>query len=238
MTREDPIVRFETSGAGPETYVLVHGIGASSRYFRPLARELSRGAVVLNVDLPGHGSAPKPAHALSVPDYARVLWSALEKTGVENPVLVGHSMGAQVVVEMARTGRPVAGVALLAPTNYAPERSLWRQALRLAQDTLREPPAVNAIVFADYNFRCGPSWYLKTSTAMLGHHIEDRIAGVAAPLVIARGARDPIVPRRWVSELADLRPGTRTFEVDGEAHVLMFRSAAEVAGLCRGLVEP
>ena len=235
---EDATVHIHTSGAGATTYVLIHGIGVSSRYFRPLAEELSRDAVVHSVDLPGHGRVPKPARTLSVPDYARVLWAALDRLGVETPVLVGHSMGAQIAAEMALSGRLLAGVVLLGPTNYAAERGLWRQALRLGQDTLREPPSVNAVVFTDYGFRCGPSWYLKTTPAMLGYHIEDAIGGIQAPLLIGRGARDPIVPRRWIEELAALRPGAQTAEVAGEAHVLMMKSAPEVARLCRGLVAP
>jgi pimeloyl-ACP methyl ester carboxylesterase len=232
---KDAAVHVHTSGAGPVTYVLVHGIGTSSRYYRPLAAELSRDALVVSVDLPGHGRVPKPQRPLSVPDYARVLWAALDRIGVEAPVLVGHSMGSQIVVEMALAGRPLAGVVLLGPTNYAPERGFWRQALRLGQDTLREPPSVNAVVFTDYGLRCGLSWYLKTTPAMLGHHIEDRIGAVTAPLLIVRGAKDPIAPRRWIEELAALKPGAQTAEVDGEAHVLMMKSAPEVARLCRGL---
>ncbi|GER23086.1 dihydrolipoamide acetyltransferase [Zafaria cholistanensis] len=231
-------VHIHTSGAGATTYVLIHGIGVSSRYFRPLGEELAREALVHNVDLPGHGRSPKPARPLSVPDYARVLWAALDRIGVEAPVLVGHSMGAQIAAEMALAGRQLAGVVLLGPTNYAAERGFWRQALRLGQDTLREPFAVNAVVFTDYAFRCGLPWYLKTTPAMLGHHIEDAVGGIGAPLLIGRGAKDPLVPRRWIEELAALRPGAETAEVAGEAHVLMMKSAPEVARLCRKLVAP
>ncbi|WP_345149017.1 alpha/beta fold hydrolase [Arthrobacter ginkgonis] len=235
---EGATVHIHTSGAGATTYVLIHGIGVSSRYFRPLADELSRDAVVHNVDLPGHGRAPKPAHALSVPEYARVLWAALDRIGTEAPVLVGHSMGAQIAAEMALTGQLLSGVVLLGPANYAAERGFWRQALRLGQDSLREPPSVTAVVVTDYALRCGPSWYLQTAAAMLGHHIEDAIGGIQAPLLIGRGTKDPLAPRRWVEELAALRPGAQTAEVAGEAHALMVRSAPEVARLCRGLVGP
>lgn len=235
---EGATVHVHTSGAGATTYVLIHGIGVSSRYFRPLGEELARDAVVHNVDLPGHGRSPKPARPLSVPDYARVLWAALDRIGVEAPVLVGHSMGAQIAAEMALAGRLLAGVVLLGPTNYAAERGFWRQALRLGQDTLREPPSVNAVVLTDYAFRCGLPWYLKTTPAMLGHHIEDAVGGIEAPLLIGRGAKDPLVPRRWIEELAELRPGAETAEVAGEAHVLMMKSAPEVASLCRRVVAP
>jgi pimeloyl-ACP methyl ester carboxylesterase len=267
-------VGLRTSGSGPETYVLIHGIGVSSRYFRPLAAELARTATVHTIDLPGHGVVPKPKHALSVPQYAEAVWAALAERGVGQPVLVGHSMGAQIAVEMASprstpggttgtmadgttgtmaggtaegphrlsaheaadSGRTPAAVVLLGPTNYPAERSFWRQAMRLGQDTLREPLRVNWIVFSDYLFRCGLPWYLKTVPAMLGSRIEDAIGQVPVPVVVVRGAGDPIVPAAWATAIARLAPRGTVAEICGESHVMMYRSAAAVAALCRAAV--
>ncbi|GGL95143.1 alpha/beta fold hydrolase [Nakamurella endophytica] len=66
--------------AGPPTgapFVLVHGIGVSSRYFRRLAAVLARTDPVVTVDLPGFGSTPKPPRVLSVPELAEVLAECL-----------------------------------------------------------------------------------------------------------------------------------------------------------------
>src|SRR3982751_3353809 len=55
------------------TFVLVHGIGVSSRYFQPLASELARRGRVFLVDLPGYGAAPNPRRDVSLADHAGVL---------------------------------------------------------------------------------------------------------------------------------------------------------------------
>ena len=83
----------------------------------------------------------------------------------------------------------------------------------------------------DY-LRCGPRWYLSLLPAMLGQKLEDRIAGVRVPVRIVRGSRDPIVPLYWCQELAEALPGTTVDNIDGEGHVMMFRSPAPVAQLC------
>lgn len=231
-------IRVHSSGSGCHTYVLIHGIGVSSRYFRPLATELARTATVHNVDLPGHGSAPKPKHLPTVPGFARAVWSALEKLGVQSPVLVGHSMGAQVAVEMAHQLPTAASkLVLLGPTNYPPERTGVLQGFRLGQDTLREPWRVNAVVFSDYILRCGPRWYFRTLPAMLGNRIEERITEVQIPVLVVRGKNDPIVPSAWAGSLAQLAPRGTLVEVEGESHVLMYRSARAVADLCRAAAE-
>lgn len=186
--------------------------------FPPLAAELAHTATVHNIDLPGHGSTPKPSRTLSVRDYAHAVWDALDDLGVRRPTLVGHSMGAQVAVEMANMRAAAApAIVLLGPTNYAPERGFWRQSLRLGHDTLRRPWKVNAIVFSDYAFRCGLPWYFRTVPMMLSNRIEDTIATVQVPVLVVRGTRDPIVPAAWISALAYLAPRGTMAQVEGKA---------------------
>src|SRR5690554_522591 len=89
------------AGAGSETVVLIHGIGVSARYFGPLVRELARTHRVLAPDLPGFGRSPRPREVLSIEDHAAVLavlvTDHLGGGRAGRPVLVGHSMGVQVV---------------------------------------------------------------------------------------------------------------------------------------------
>lgn len=233
--RPGALLHVHSAGTGPDTYVLIHGIGVSSRYFRPLTAELARTDTVHTIDLPGHGNTPKPRQPLSVPDYAHAVWGALDELGVRRPILVGHSMGAQIVVEMVTMRADALAVVLLGPTTYPPERGFWWQSLRLGQDTLREPWRANLLVFSDYAFRCGLPWYLKTVPAMLSNHIENSIATVQVPVVVVRGIRDPIAPAAWASAIAQMAPMGTMSQVEGEGHVVMYRRAAVVAGLCRGV---
>jgi pimeloyl-ACP methyl ester carboxylesterase len=225
-------VRIRTVGFGPTDFVLVHGIGVSGRYFEPLAAELARHGTVHLVDLPGHGGTAKPDRALSLVDFAGLVEAAMVRLGVGPAVLVGHSMGCQVVVEMAlHHPDTVAALVLLAPTANRRERTAWQHGLRLLQDGFREPLTVDMIEITDYA-RCGPRWYLKTLPAMLGQKLEHRIAGVQVPVRIVRGDRDPIVPLYWCRELVAACPGATVDSIPGEAHVMMFRSPGPVARLC------
>jgi pimeloyl-ACP methyl ester carboxylesterase len=51
------------SSGARKTYVLLHGIGVSYRYFSRLHRELALTADVYTFDLPGLGDAPRPPPA-------------------------------------------------------------------------------------------------------------------------------------------------------------------------------
>ncbi|GAB3279448.1 alpha/beta hydrolase [Sinomonas notoginsengisoli] len=229
-------VRVWSGGDGPRDYVLVHGIGVSPAYFRPLAEELALRDRVHAVELPGFGRSPKPTRALSIEDFASCVWAALDQLGVVSPILVGHSMGAQVVVEMAlqRPGIPL--LALLGPTVDETAHSAVRQGLRLAWDTATEPPVVAATILRDYA-RCGQRWYLTTVPAMMAHRIEERLPLVTAPVLLMRGARDRISPQRWIERLVRAAPAARSCSVPSQAHVLMYRGAAAVAACLRAEAE-
>ncbi|ASN52782.1 alpha/beta fold hydrolase [Sinomonas sp. R1AF57] len=217
-----------SGGAGSRDYVLVHGIGVSSLYYRPLAEVLAAHGRVHVVELPGFGKSLTPRRPLSIEDFAETAWEALDTLGIRDPVLIGHSMGAQVVVEMAIDRPSPRPIVLLGPTVNVRERTVPRQALRLTWDSIIEPFGVTPIVFGDY-IRCGVPWYVRTLREMMRHRIEQRIPLVEAPILLMSGRRDPISPPSWLRTLAGLARSARTAVLDREAHVLMFRGAREVA---------
>ncbi|MBD8044393.1 alpha/beta hydrolase [Arthrobacter sp. Sa2BUA2] len=230
-------VGLRTSGAAGPEVVLIHGIGASARYFERLAHELSADHRVHCVELPGHGGLPRPSEALTMAGYADVVIQALRRAGIARARLVGHSMGCQVTVEAALLAPDlVSSVLLLAPTVNRAERNAALQALRLAQDTLHETLDVNRIVFTDY-LRAGPRWYLATLRRMMEHRLEERLAMVQAPVGVVRGAKDPIVPPSWLARLEGARPGTLLGEIPDSPHVLMWNRPAEAAAWVRRVGE-
>ena len=230
-------VRIATRGSGAQAYVLVPGIGVSPRYFVPLARELAAVGTVHTVELPGFGGSRKPRRRLEMTDFAGIVRQALAEAGVGPAVLIGHSMGCQIVAEMT-LARPelTQSLVLLGPTTNSAERNRFLQGLRLAQDTLREPPQINYVVFSDY-LRSGPRWYFTTVPVLVHHRLEEALARISVPILILRGERDPIVPRRWTQELAATSASACAGEVEGEAHVLMFRRPRTVAAACQQLAE-
>ncbi|MFF3037785.1 alpha/beta fold hydrolase [Arthrobacter citreus] len=228
-------VGLRSSGTPGPDVVLVHGIGASSRYFEPLARELSRDHNVHLVELPGHGGMERPQTGLTMAGYGAAVTGALRQAGIEDALLAGHSMGCQVVVEAALADPGlVASMLLLAPTVNRAERNAAAQAFRLAQDTLHETLAVNRIVFTDY-LRTGPRWYLGTLRSMLDHRMEARLALTHCPVAVVSGSRDPIVPRSWLLRLEESRDGVGLGEVPAAPHVLMWNSPEPTAEWVRKL---
>lgn len=225
---DDYTVIVRSAGRAGQPVVLVHGIGVSARYFEPLAAELASRGAVYAIELPGFGSSPTPRRAFSVPEYGAIVSQVLRRLDLPGVVLVGHSMGCQIAAETAAAApNLVHKLVLLGPTANDRERTIGRQALRLAQDTLRESPIVNWVVFTDYLRSFIP--YLRTLPAMVSHRLEDSIARVSCPVVLMRGGRDPIVPVDWLRRLAAAHGHAVIVEVDEAPHVLMYHRAADTA---------
>lgn len=233
----EAVVTVDTGadGRGTDVFVLVHGIGVSSRYFERLVPVLARHGRVIALDLPGFGRArcPRPPRAYTVADYAAVVGRAIDRLGVGPCVVVGHSMGAQIAAELAVT-RPesVARAVLLGPVVPPRDRTVVRAGFRLLRDTLREGPRANRLVIADY-LACGPRWYLAVLPSMLAYRLEEVVRRVRAPLTVVRGARDPIAGEEWARALAAGAPRGRFVRVPGCPHVVMHAAPERTAAAIR-----
>lgn len=216
---------------GAPRVVLVHGLGVSHRYFRPLAACLAPRARVYAPDLPGFGRSPGPARALDVAGLADALARALEARGIGAATCVGNSLGCQVVAELAaREPARVSRAVLVGPTVDPSGASAAAQLLRLVRDVPLEPPALIPVVAADY-LACGPSRLWATFRHALGHRMTDALARVQAPTLVVRGSRDPLVSRAWAEAAVRLVPAGRLVEVPGTAHAAHFAAPRRLARL-------
>lgn len=231
-------LNIHSGGTGGPAFVLVHGIGASHRYFLPLARMLAKQGTVHILDLPGFGSTPRPSRALDMADFASLVLKGLEAMRIGPATLVGHSMGTQVTVEMARQQPDAASaVVLLGPTAEEGERTLAAQALRLIRNSARASFKSQLVVGFDY-LRCGPKWFAKTMPALLSYRTEENIADLDMPLLVVAGERDPVAPERWLQKLAASCVDGRLDRVAGEPHAVMYTDPTAVARLCLGMQTP
>ncbi|MEJ3403347.1 alpha/beta hydrolase [Rathayibacter sp. YIM 133350] len=232
FTHDDlTLVAKHLDGPTDALFVLVHGIGVASRYFGPLARALAPYGAVIALELPGMGSTPEPRHAASIERYADLLAAWARHENLADATVVGHSMGTQITTEFAlRAPDAVGRVVLIGAVTNPAERSVTKQALRLAQDSLKERLDVNLIVFTDY-LRCGPRWMLKIAPVMRDYPLLTRAARVSQPALVMRGEHDPISPRVWNRAIAGALPAGTMVELPGQAHVGMYTDAERASGI-------
>lgn len=212
-------------------FVLVHGIGMGHRIFRGVAEELGHAGTVYAVDLPGFGDSPKPEQTLTMPMCGELLAAFVASLPERERVLVGHSMGTQVVVEALIQHPEIAGRAvLIAPTVNPAERTARQQAFRMVQDLAGESLKVLAIGLIQYA-KAGPRWFIRQLRAMLEHRLETVLPKLQAPALVVRGEVDRVCPRLWAQQVTSLIPTAEMREVGGRGHEAMIRSPEPVASM-------
>lgn len=204
--------------------VLVHGLGVSSRYMMPTAELLAPHARVFAPDLPGFGRSRRPRRALSIPELADALAAWMKASGIERAVLVGNSLGAQIIVDFAvRYPEFVAQAVLIAPTIDPRARGFMRQLARLLLDSLREPLSLLPLAIADY-LRAGLRRGARTLRFALRDKVEDKLPLMQTRTLVVRGGRDPIVPQKWMEEATCLLPRARLVVIPTAAHAVNYNS--------------
>lgn len=240
----DTYARVSTVGrTGDRSFVLVPGIGVSSNYFERLAAHLNDYGPVHALDLPGFGGVPHPkAGRMSIGDYADLVGQVIDELGLVDPVLVGHSMGTQVVADLAARypdgfagpgGRPAAqlsSIVLLGPVLSPDQRTLRKAALNFVRAALREPPRVAVLALQAY-LLCGVRWFSRVLPEMMHFPIEEALPRIRANTLVISGKLDTLCPSDWIDEVMSLLPSARVEIIEEAAHSVMHAHADTVAAL-------
>jgi pimeloyl-ACP methyl ester carboxylesterase len=98
---------WTSEGKGAPGVLLCDGLGCDGFIWRYLEPALARAHRVLHWHYPGHGQSPAPreARVISLPSFADDAVNVLDAAGVQRAVIIGHSMGVQVALEMLRRHR-------------------------------------------------------------------------------------------------------------------------------------
>ena len=94
-------VWYEAHGTGSPALVFVHGWSCDRGYWRPQIDHFARRYQVVSIDLAGHGDSGVGREAWTMPAFGADVVAVVEKLGLGEVVLIGHSMGGDVIVEAA-----------------------------------------------------------------------------------------------------------------------------------------
>jgi pimeloyl-ACP methyl ester carboxylesterase len=190
---------------------------------------------IVIVDLPGYGKTPKPADVLSIVELAAIVTKVARQLTLERPLILGHSMGCQIVAHSVKDAPQLySKMILISPTVNASERRLFIQAVRLMEDIFFEPVRAGIIIFTDY-MRMGLHRYLVTCRYMLHDQIEETLRNCPIPVLLVRGQRDVISPSSWIQELRDVTSG-RVCEIAHGPHAVQLQSPRFLAEICHEFI--
>lgn len=119
-TIDDAKVCYRISGKGNDA-VLLHGWGGQKESFAQVHRHLEAHFRTCSIDLPGFGQSDPPRQVWGSGDYAEFLRRLLQKLGIRDPIIIGHSFGGKVAVTLASI-MPVRKLVLVNSAGIRPKR--------------------------------------------------------------------------------------------------------------------
>lgn len=239
-----------TLDPGDPTILMIHGAGQDHTLWRIQTRTLAAGGSnALAVDLPGHGmSRGRPLQTIS----AMARWSAelLEQLDVQRVVVVGHSMGALISIQLASDRPNLVGGMVLSGASVVMrvhEQLLAKaadgddEAIELivgwahtgsgrmgtaVQPGMWEPGVARRIMGSDVSV-------LSSDLIACDRHRFERLDLVRCRVVVVAGTADRMTPLRGAEKLASLLPDAQLVLVPGAGHDLVSRAHRTVTDAIR-----
>jgi pimeloyl-ACP methyl ester carboxylesterase len=219
---EWPYILKEAAVALP-ALVLVHGGGLAADSWDLTIGQIHRSApelTVLALDMPGRRNKPGDLREMTIADYVDSLVGDIESAGLEDIVIVGHSMGAMplpgVVTKLGapRVREMIFAAALLPPEGTSiVDSSPWLSATMARRAAKRNVPGPTPKWMARFVYMNGvPSHRRRFMTDKL--YAES--LRILTEKVFRRGMPDDI-PRTWIMTLRDriLAPKVQRRYIDG-----------------------
>ena len=94
-------LHFEVEGRGTPALVFVHGWSCDRSYWSGQVAHFAEQHQVVTIDLAGHGESGDGRREWTMPAFGGDVVAVIEQLELREVVLIGHSMGGDVIVEVA-----------------------------------------------------------------------------------------------------------------------------------------
>jgi pimeloyl-ACP methyl ester carboxylesterase len=94
-------IRFDIVGSAKRALVFVHGWSCDRTYWRHQVGAFAEEHRVVAIDLAGHGESDVGRSAWTMPSFGADVVAVVDALDLDDVVLIGHSMGGDVIVEAA-----------------------------------------------------------------------------------------------------------------------------------------
>lgn len=253
-------INFIRRGTG-KPLLLLHGIGGSWRSWQTILDDLTAEREVIAVDLPGFGNTPPLSGPVTIGTLADAVTNFLRTHNLLGIDAVGSSMGARLVLELARRGGVVGAVVSLDPGGF------WQgweipvfyhsvslstklvRALQPAMPFLTGNPVTRSLLFAQFSahpwqipghvaldemrsFAHAPSFDELLRNLAYGEKQQAAPKGsITSPLVIGWGRQDKVCLPSQSERALEKFPDARIYWFENCGHFPQWDQPAETTRL-------
>ena len=236
--------------------IFLHGVTDSSHSWSSTTPFLSGDYRTYALDQRGHGDSERPLFGYSMAQFAEDVIAFMDKLGIEQAVIVGHSMGSFIAHQVASVyPQRVSHLVLVgsAPTSVRNElvTFLWDEIIGLPDfqdpidpDFIRElqtgPNPIDPDFFEkvlEESAKVPARVWKAAFRGLLTDDHTDFLDDVTAPVLIIWGTLDPIFLLADQQALQAALPGAVFIAYDGAGHNTQWEQPQRVADDIRDLIE-
>ncbi len=226
--------------------VFVHGLSGNLTWWSTLIPKFSKKYRVIAVDLPGHGKSGKTFKSYRLHDLAEYLWELLESLSLQDPVLVGYSMGGALTLKcLADHPKKIKDAILIAPAGVRKPHPLWQRLIArttlnlpllkrylfpraMASSVKERPEEILQIIYNSMHITKDPEWkefqevVMTTTKDLLSFSVQDRLHHIQTRLLAVWGAEDFLEPAVLADILRKKKADVEVTVIPGCGHQPMF----------------
>ena len=240
--------KYSCSERDKTPLILIHGAGGSYLHWPTEIRRMG-GENILAIDLPGHGNSGGEGEQ-TIKAYSETVLSFFDEMGLDQPTIVGHSMGS-AIAQLLCLNHPERVQRLILIGAGAMFR-VHPDILRLSTSEITFPEVVSMVM--DWVFssqtpkrlvelagermaQVPPAVVHNDFLACKAFDIRDQVREIQQPVLVICGSEDQMTPVRFSQFLMEELPAARLEIIPNAGHMVMLEQPEMVANLIREFIE-
>lgn len=226
-------LKTEYTECGEGTPVLLlHGWGSSFDVYKGIMSALSDHCRLVAVNFPGCGNSQMMSSPWSLEDYCDFCLEFMEKTGLENPIMIGHSHGGRVVLKMtAEKQVNPPKIVLLDSAGLIPVKSFKQKfrskSFKAIKTVLTLPVIKNhsqgllqkaRAYYGSADYNAAPEILRKTLVNLVNTDLREILPNISCPSLLIWGDLDTATPLSDARIIENLIPDAGLCVLEGTGH--------------------
>lgn len=231
--------------------LLLHGWGSSFDVYKGIMASLSDRCYLVALNFPGCGNSETMSEPWNLDDYCDLVVEFIEKLGLNNPILIGHSHGGRVILKLAATKRVnPPKIVLLDSAGLIPKKT-FKQKFR-AKSFKAIKWALNLPVIKNYSggllekarahygsadYNAAPLVLRQTLVSLVNTDLRDIISNISCPTLLIWGENDTATPLSDAKIIESLIKDSGLCVIKGTGHYSFCERPYEAHAILRSFIK-
>lgn len=216
---------LEVNPKSERPFIILHGWGHSAAMWLEFVKLLDPRFHFYLIDIPAFGGSTFLLGNPNVPDYSETILSFIKKLNIKNPLILGHSFGGQIVLDLAISHpRLFSGIFLLSPAGVRKRNLRVSTKVFLARNLSRFLFILPSTLRYQIAKLFGSSDYANSNKNqrlvlknIVNYDLSDKLATINDSVHLLWGSDDQAIPYTG-KMMADLIPDSTLDIIYGQGH--------------------